>query len=115
MVAFFVYNKRMQTTNIFQNIPTQLPNEVFEEILCKDSMKIERIISKGHITPKDEWYNQDNDEWVIVLQGEAVLSFEDCDDIRLKSGDYLNIKAHTKHRVSWTIPNEETIWLAIHY
>jgi len=105
----------MKTTNIFNNVPKKLQEELFENILTKDSIKIQRIISKGHITPKDEWYNQDNDEWVIVLQGEAILSFKDSDDVRLKSGDYINILAHTKHRVSWTLPDEETIWLAVFY
>ena len=105
----------MKKSNILKNIPTKIPNELFEEILSKNSIKIERIISKGHITPKDEWYNQENNEWVIVLQGEAILSFEDSDDVLLKSGDYINILAHTKHRVSWTIPNKETIWLVVFY
>jgi cupin 2 domain-containing protein len=52
---------------------------------------------------------------VILLKGEAVISFMDEDDIRLKAGDYINIPAHKKHRVSWTKPDEETIWLAVHY
>ena len=105
----------MKTLNIFKNIPTQLPKELFENIISKDGIKIQRIISKGHTTPVSEWYNQDNDEWVIVLQGEAILSFEDSNDVRLESGDYINIPAHTSHRVSWTTPDEETIWLAVHY
>ena len=105
----------MKRTNIFNNIPKTLQEELFENILSKDSIQIQRIISKGHVTPKDEWYNQENNEWVIVLQGEAILSFENSDDVKLKSGDYINIKAHTKHKVSWTIPNEETIWLAVFY
>ena len=105
----------MNKSSIFNKIPKQLPQELFEEMLSNDSIKIERIISKGHVTPKGEWYNQANNEWVIVLQGEAILSFEDSDDVRLESGDYINIPAHTKHKVSWTIPNQETIWLAIFY
>jgi cupin 2 domain-containing protein len=105
----------MKTTNIFENIPKELKEELFEEILSKANLKIERIVSKGHITPDEQWYDQESDEWVIVLQGEAVLSFENADDVKLKCGDYLNIPAHTKHRVSWTLPESETIWLALHY
>ncbi len=92
-----------------------LKDEVFEELITKESLKIERIISKGHITPKSKWYNQENDEWVILLKGKAILEFENSADIELDEGDYINIPKYTKHRVSWTIPNEETIWLAIHY
>jgi cupin 2 domain-containing protein len=105
----------MKKTNIFADIPKQLHEELFENIISKDSLKIERIISKGHISPNSGWYDQENDEWVIVLQGEAVLSFENKEEVRLKAGDYISIPAHTKHKVSWTLPEKETIWLAIHY
>jgi cupin 2 domain-containing protein len=105
----------MNKSNIFESIPQNLKDELFEEIISKDSLKIERIVSCGHTTTEFEWYNQDNDEWVIVLKGEAVLSFLNEDDVRLKAGDYLNIPANTKHKVSWTTPDEETVWLAVHY
>ena len=105
----------MKNTNIFENIPKNLNEEVFEELLSVNSLKVERIISYGHTSPKSGWYDQDNDEWVILLKGEAVLSFCDKDDVRLKPGDHINIPAHTKHKVSWTIPDQETIWLAVHY
>ncbi|MDX2244117.1 MAG: cupin domain-containing protein [Leptolyngbyaceae cyanobacterium bins.302] len=78
-------------------------------------MKIERIVSRGHTSPETGWYDQEQNEWVIVLQGEAVLSFEHEEPLCLKVGDYINIPAHSKHRVDWTDPNQETIWLAIHY
>jgi len=105
----------MKTINIFKNIPKKLPKEIFEDIISKDGIKLERIVSKGHVTPNYEWYDQSSNEWVIVLQGAAILSFKDSNDVRLESGDYLNIPAHTKHRVSWTVPNKETVWLALHY
>jgi len=105
----------MKKQNIFANIPENLDNEIFEEIFTKKDLKVERIISYGHITPEDEWYNQNNDEWVMVLEGEAMVSFKNRDAIKLKSGDYINIPAHTQHRVSWSIANKKTIWLAIHY
>lgn len=101
--------------NIFKNIPTSLPDELFEEIVAARGMKIERIISRGHTTPKNEWYDQSSDEWVMVLKGEAILSFFEGDDVKMRAGDYITIPAHQKHRVSWTKPDEETIWLAVHY
>ena len=105
----------MQITNIFNNIPTQLSQELFQDIISKDGIKIQRIVSQGAITQDDKWFNQENDEWVIVLQGKATLSFEDDSDIKLSIGDYILIPAHKKHKVSWTSSDEQTVWLAIHY
>ena len=105
----------MQVTNIFDNIPTQLHQELFQDIFSKDGLKIQRIVSQGEATQDDKWYIQEDDEWVIVLQGEATLSFEDDSDIKLSSGDYIHIPAHKKHKVSWTSSDEQTIWLVVHY
>ena len=105
----------MMKKNIFTQIPQSIPNELFEDIIVSKDLKIERIVSYGHSSPETGWYQEKSNEWVIVLQGEAIISFENTDDVRLKVGDYLNIEANKKHKVSWTIPNEKTIWLAIHY
>ena len=101
--------------NIFEELPGNLEMEVFEILASSDTTKIERIVSKGHTTASGKWYDQDRHEWVIVLQGEALLIFEDGESMRLTQGSYVNIPAHTKHRVDWTDPTQETIWLAIHY
>ncbi len=100
--------------NIFSDIPSQLPDEVFQTIIQNKALKIERIISKGQRSEDDFWYDQDQSEWVLVLQGSAQLEFED-QVVELRKGDYVNIEAHQKHRVKWTTPQEETIWLAIFY
>lgn len=105
----------MKKKNIFSQIPLGLKEELFENIISKDALKVERIVSYGHTTKEFEWYDQKDSEWVILLKGEAVLEFEDAPDVKLQGGDYLNIPAHTKHRVSWTKPDEESVWLAIHY
>lgn len=101
--------------NIFQNIPKPLEDEFFEELISKNGVKIERIVSFGHMTKESEWYDQSRDEWVILLCGEAVISFLNEGDVRLKAGDYINIPAHKKHRVSWTKEDEKSVWLAVHY
>ena len=105
----------MQVTNIFNNIPKQLDQELFQDIISKDGITIQRIVSQGEATQDDKWYIQEDDEWVIVLQGKATLSFEDDSDIKLNSGDYINIPAHKKHKVSSTDSKKQTIWLAVHY
>ena len=102
--------------NIFSGIKKQSPDEIFETIIKTNQFKIERIISSGQSTDKEKWYDQDVDEWVIVLKGCAGLLFEsNNEEIIMKPGDYVNIPAHQKHRVEWTDANEETIWLAVHY
>ena len=102
-------------TNIFSDIPGQLPEELFECIIKRDNILIERIVSNGHVTPAGQWYDQTRDEWVILLQGQATLLFEKKQRlVKLTSGDYLLIPAHTRHRVEWTLPDFNTIWLAVH-
>lgn len=95
--------------------PTNLPQEVFETLLDNEHVKIERIVSKGHTSPESGWYNQSQHEWVILLEGAAIITFEDGNETHLNKGDYLNIPAHVKHKVSLTDPNAETIWLAVFY
>lgn len=101
--------------NIFDSIPDNLDDEVFDLLLQNNQIKIERIISKGQSSPKSGWYDQDKNEWVIVLKGEAVISFENNKDIRLKVGSHLHIPAYRKHKVKWTDPKVETVWLAVFY
>lgn len=106
----------MNVLNIYSNIPTEFQDELFEELIRNSSFKLERIISKGHATPRGEWYDQDRDEWVILLKGSAGLLIEGKDEIvTLKPGDYIHLPAHLKHRVEWTEPGKETVWVALHY
>ena len=105
----------MRVQNIFAAIPDELEHESFAQLLDGGRLKIERIISKGHSSPESGWYDQEQNEWVMLLRGEAVLSFEDQSQVRLREGDYLNIPAHKKHKVDWTDPHVATVWLAVHY
>ncbi|MCA2736677.1 cupin domain-containing protein [Microcystis sp. M158S2] len=88
--------------------------EKFEQIVSGNNIQIERIISTGQTTPSGQWYDQELDEWVILLQGEAELSYADDTKIILKAGDYLFIPAHTKHSVEYTSIEPACIWLAVH-
>lgn len=101
--------------NIFDAIPHDLDAEIFQDIVKNDHVTIERIISKGHTSPETGWYDQEHNEWVIVLRGAAELQFDDGTSVKLKSGDFINIAAKRKHKVTWTDPDLETVWLAIHY
>ncbi len=106
--------------NLFADVPGQvpanLPEELVTTLLEADDLRIERIVSQGHASPADFWYDQDRAEWVLVLRGAARLRCEgDERPVEMRPGDYVNIPAHKKHRVEWTTPDEPTIWLAIHY
>ena len=101
--------------NIFTESPSDLTAEVFESIKESENVKIERIISKGHTSPESGWHDQSRNEWVIVLKGAATILFENNISAKLIAGDYINIDAHKKHKVSWTSPGIETIWLVVHY
>ncbi|HIK33665.1 MAG TPA: cupin domain-containing protein [Oscillatoriales cyanobacterium M59_W2019_021] len=100
--------------NIF-HLPSDLPQEeYFEPLLSQGNLLIERIISTGQTTPPGEWYDQDRDEWVVLLQGEATLGYEDGSTKVLTAGDWVLISAHQKHRVEFTSTQPPCIWLAVH-
>jgi cupin 2 domain-containing protein len=102
--------------SLLESIPAELSEELFETICSTENVKIERIVSKGHSSPEGLWYDQDWNEFVLVVQGSAGLQIEGEDNIvALNAGDYLNIGSHVKHRVEWTDSSCETIWLAVHY
>src|SRR5438067_6317794 len=101
-------------SNLFVGLPRHRPDELFTTLLDAANVRIERIVSHGHASPEGFWYDQDQHEWVVVLRGAARLRLED-EIIEMMPGDFINIPAHTKHRVEWTTPDEPTIWLAVHY
>lgn len=100
--------------NIFRVLGELSYEELCEPILEANNILIERIVSRGQITPPGEWYDQEKDEWVILLQGEAELSYTDGHRLKLKAGDYLLIPAHQQHRVEYTSSDPICIWLAVH-
>ena len=100
--------------NLFDAIPAALPQELVQTLLQTVDLRIERIVSHGHVSRDGFWYDQDHSEWVLLCRGSARIQFEDR-TVELKPGDYLNIPAHCRHRVDWTTPNATTIWLAIFY
>jgi cupin 2 domain-containing protein len=105
----------MEPGNLFAEIPDALPEESFRDILNRGNVCIERIVSQGHCSPEGFWYDQDWDEWVVVLSGRAGLEIEGRPaPIELGPGDYTLIASHIRHRVAWTATRGNTIWLAVH-
>lgn len=106
----------MQPANLLDALPANLPEELFTTLFRGNNFRVERIVSQGHASPLDFWYDQDDNEWVLLLEGNAAIQFEgDAEPVELRRGSYLNIPAHAKHRVVWTDPDQKTVWLAIHY
>ena len=102
--------------NLFHDIPTELPEEAVEVLVETSGHRIERIVSQGHASPEGFWYDQNQNERVIVLKGAAKLRFDGDDEaVEMRPGDFVNIPAHKRHRVEWTTPDEPTIWLAVFY
>ena len=101
--------------NLFEEIPESAPEELFTELLKAENVRIERIVSFGQSSPERFWYEQKESEWVLLLEGSAILGFESGISIDLKPGDTLNIPAGRRHRVEKTDPNQRTVWLAVFY
>ena len=108
--------RQPEISNILFHLPTALAEESFETIVRSGSVLIERIVSLGHTTPDGQWYDQERDEWVLLLSGSAELLFEDGQlPRRMSTGDHVVIPAGCRHRVTWTDPAVKTVWLAVHY
>ncbi len=105
--------------NLFADLPKPLPGELTHTLLTAASVRIERILSHGHASPLDFWYDQPEHEWVLLIQGAARLRIAGLGDedqlMELRPGDHVNLPAHQRHRVEWTTPDEVTIWLAVFY
>jgi cupin 2 domain-containing protein len=105
----------MRVENIYKTNEIDKENELFETLLTGKNIKIEKISSFGQTTPADDCYDQECDEWVLVLRGNAVIRFfEPMKDVLLHEGDYVFIPAHKRHRVEYTDPEKITLWLAVH-
>ncbi len=102
-----------ETSNLFADLPEHADEELFTTLLANPHCRIERIVSYGQASPEGFWYNQPQDEWILLLQGSAELDL-DGRIVRLKAGDHLLIPAGLRHRVSKTDFNQPTVWLAIH-
>jgi cupin 2 domain-containing protein len=104
----------IRSFNLFADLRQQMPDELITTLLEAANIRIEWIVSHGQASPEGFWYDQDQHEWVIVLKGAARIRFEDG-IVEMKPGNFINIPAHQKHRVEWTMPDGPTIWLPVIY
>ncbi len=104
----------MEKYNIFEQIIVDKNEEKFFEIFKNETIKIEKIVSNGQTSPENFWHEQEKNEFVLLLEGFAILEFENR-EVELKKGDCLNIQAYEKHRVKFTSLDEPTVWFAVFY
>lgn len=108
----------MQTTygNLFHNLPLDRSAEVVDLLHQRAGLKIERIISNGQASPPGFWYDNPQEEWVLLLSGAAALTLEGkAAQHIMHPGDWLHIPAHCRHRIEWTDAGQPTVWLAVHH
>lgn len=98
--------------NMFDTKEWNRDIELFTTLFEKPAYRIERILSAGHTSPEQGWYDQDEHEFILLLQGEAVIGFEEG-DVKLRAGDTLNIPPRKKHKVTYTSSDPHCIWLAV--
>ncbi|SDQ67600.1 cupin 2 domain-containing protein [Paraburkholderia fungorum] len=102
--------------NLFDALAPKSADEQVDTLVEQGGMTIERIVSMGHASPPDFWYDSPRAEWVVLLSGAATLEFEGDDQLRqMKPGDHVLIDAHCRHRVAWTSDSEPSVWLAVYY
>ena len=101
--------------NLFDQIPKTAPDELFTTLLLAERVRIERIVSFGQKSPEEFWYDQQENEWILLLEGTATLDFEKGYPANLKPGDHLNIPSGMRHRVKKTDETVRTVWLAVFY
>jgi cupin 2 domain-containing protein len=94
-------------------LPPAGVDEDFLGLLARPGLRIERIVSDGQVSPPGFWYEQAEDEWLVLLQGEAELEYRDGARLALGVGDSLLIPAGCAHRVAKT--GLRTVWLALFF
>ncbi len=102
----------LETQSIFSEIKPSDTQEIFTTLFEKAGVKIERIDSHGQASPEGFWYDQPQDEWVLLVKGAAILEIADQPPLTLKAGDHVLIPSHVRHRVAST--SADALWLAVH-
>jgi cupin 2 domain-containing protein len=108
---------KSEARSVLDGIPADLATrpELAEVIARSSHVRVERIVSRGHASPEDFWYDQAQTEWVLLFAGRARLRFQDGHVVELRPGDHLLIDPHQRHRVDWTDPSCDTIWIAVFF
>lgn len=102
--------------SLLADLPPALADELVEVLDRSDGVRVERIVSHGHASPPGFWYDQEERELVVVVEGAAAVAVEGRGaPIRMERGDWVLLEPHVRHRVEWTDPKRSTVWLAVFY
>lgn len=97
-----------RTCNLYEgNFPEQ-NREVFSTLFDNGIVRVESI--RSWLKTPGEWYDQNEDEWVLLFEGEADLEIGDK-VLHLTRGDHVMIPRHTPHRVLFT--SENAYWIGV--
>ena len=97
--------------NLFTPNTNNIQEEQFDTLLQTSNIHIEKITSNDQVS--SEWYEQEKDEWVVLIEGEGRLCFEDGKEVTLLKGEHLFIPKMQKHKVTYT--SSPAVWLAVHF
>jgi cupin 2 domain-containing protein len=102
--------------NLMADVPAGAAQEIFQPLLERSGLRIERIVSNGQASPEGFWYDSPEAEWVLLVSGSAAIEFEgQAGEHRMQPGDWLHLPANCRHRVAWTDATRPSVWLAVHY
>ena len=110
--CFRVTTPPVRHGSLDDGVPAELPEELTTVLVAGGGVRIERIVSRGHASAPESWYEQAEDEFVLLVQGAARLEFEEF-DLELTPGDWVDLPAGVRHRVAWTAEAQDTVWLAV--
>ena len=98
--------------NIFDLPRLPLKDELTTVLAQSDNVRIERIISTGQCSG---WYDDAQSEFVLLLDGQAEIEYQNGDVIRLDKGGTVLIKPHEKHRVKSTTADPPCVWICVFF
>lgn len=105
--------RSMQCGNLLAGVPEPLHQEQVDVLVRSGAVRVERILSRGQVS--EGWYDQEQEEWVALLSGQARIAFEHGDELTLRPGDWVLIRAHQRHRVTYTSVEPPCVWVAMHF
>lgn len=94
--------------NIYTLENPQPDFESFATLYENKNIKIEAI--RSHLLQPGKVYNQEQDEWVVLIRGNAQLKVDEK-VIQLREGDSVFLPRHTPHQVLST--SNDALWLGV--
>ena len=98
--------------NIFDLPTLPLSEELTTVLVESNNLRVERIVSTGQVS---DWYDQDETEFVVLLEGDAIIEYDNGGTVAMSKGDTLLLLSHVRHRVSYTSENPPCVWLCVFY